>query len=119
VLEGGLGLVEVRARDLQAALVDLLLGLDLVELDVGCVVGLDRLLEVGIDRLDLGENTLRLRLFLRYRGGARRGREEGGRQEGEKRYESGLSPGRSDQDSPIGTMADAYWGRDAITSAAL
>src|SRR5688572_12470822 len=111
--------MEVRARDLQPALVDRLLGLDRVQLDVGGVVGLDRLFEAGVDRLDLSEDLVGLRLFRSNWGGAGRGGEKGGRQKDEQRYESRVSFGRSDQDPRIGTMADAYWGRGAITSAAL
>jgi hypothetical protein len=49
----------------------------------------------------------------------RDGREKQGRKKDEQRYDNRVSFGRSDYNPPIGTMADAYWGRGAITSAAL
>jgi hypothetical protein len=64
VLENLLRSLEVRARDFKTPLVELLLGPDRIELDVRRVVGLDRMLEVRVDRLDLGEDVLRFRLLL-------------------------------------------------------
>ena len=55
-LERSLGGAEVRARDLQALLVELLRGDDPVELDLRRVVRLDDELEVRVELLDLGEN---------------------------------------------------------------
>jgi hypothetical protein len=69
--------------------------------------------------LNLRKDLLSLGLFRGNRGGARRGREKRGREKDEQRYDSCLSLRRSDYIPPIGTMANAYWGRGAITSGAL
>jgi hypothetical protein len=100
-------------------LVDPLLFRNRVELDLRRVVGLDRLLEVRVDRLDLCEDLLRFGPLRSYRGGAGRGREQGGREEDEQNYEDRLSRCRSDQNPPVGSMAGADWGGGAVTSRAL
>jgi hypothetical protein len=81
--------------------------LDGVVLDLSRVVGLNRLLEIGVQGLDLGEDLLGLGLF-RSNGGCRTrtGREEtGGRESAEKREGKRVSPSRSDQNRLIGTAA--------------
>jgi hypothetical protein len=110
---------EVGARNLESALVQLLGGLDVVELDVGRVPRLDSLAEARVDRLDLSEDLLRLGLFRGDRRGAGGRGEERSRKKNEQAYDSRLTFGRSDQNPPLGTMANTYWGRGAITSAAL
>src|SRR5918996_240413 len=67
--EIGLGAAEIALRNSQSALVDPLLGLDLVEPDLGRVIRLDRHPELGIQRVDLPDDLLSLGLL-----GADRGR---------------------------------------------
>jgi hypothetical protein len=76
LLQEGLGALVVRPRDLESSLVDLLLGLDSVELDLRGVVSLDDLLQARVDRLDLRQNVLSLRLLRGDRRRAGGGSEE-------------------------------------------
>jgi len=118
-LQEGLRALVVRPRDLEAALVDLLLGLDPVELDLRGVVGLDDLLQARVDGLDLRQNLLSLRLLRGNRRGARSGGEERRREQSEESYEGRLSLRRSDQNPPAGTMAGADWEGGAVTRGTL
>jgi hypothetical protein len=58
--EPGLGDSVVRTGDAEVPLVALDVALNPVELDIGEVVGLDHVREVGVDLLHLGEDVLRL-----------------------------------------------------------
>jgi hypothetical protein len=82
--EEGLSRPEVRLGGPQPVLVDTKFRLDRVELDLRSVVGLDDVLEVGVDGLDVCEDLPGLRLLrLDGRGGSSPGGEEGGRGEGD------------------------------------
>ena len=70
-LEHLLRAAEIGLCDLQLALVVAQVLLDAGELLVGEVVRLDRVLEVRVETLDLGEHALRLGLFRRDRAGGR------------------------------------------------
>jgi hypothetical protein len=63
-LEVPLRVPEVGARDLEPPVVDLLLGLDLIELDLLGVECLDDLAEIRVELLDLGQDLLSLCLLL-------------------------------------------------------
>ena len=115
----GLSTAQARLRDSQMARVRLQVGVDLVELDVGEVVRLDRMRELPVDRLDLFEHVLGLRLLrldVRVsRGVLDRGQgngHENRRQEREDRRR--LALGRADyvvtfrstpQDTPLGARS--------------
>jgi hypothetical protein len=119
LLQEGLRALVVRPRDLEPALVDLLLGLDSVELDLRGVVSLDDFLQARVDGLDLSQDLLSLRLLRGDRRGARGGGEEGRREKSEKSYKGCLSLRRSDQNPPSGTMAGADWEGSAVTRGTL
>ena len=73
--------LEARPRDRQVLRVRLQVGLDPVELDVREVVRLDRVRELPVDLLDLGEDALRLRALRgdgRIGGGGSHGRQRDG-----------------------------------------
>jgi hypothetical protein len=108
LLQEGLRALVIGARDLQPAFVDFLLGLDPVELDLRGVVGLDDVLQARVDGLDLNQNLPSLRLLRGDRRGARGGSEEGRREQSEESYKGRLSLRRSDQNPPLGTMADKH-----------
>ncbi len=119
LLQEGLRALVVGARDLEPALVDLLLGLDPVELDLRGVVGLDDVLQARVDGLDLSQNLLSLRLLRGDRRRARGGGEERGREQREESYKDRLSLRRSDQNPPVGTMASAHWEGGAVKAGTL
>jgi hypothetical protein len=119
LLQEGLGALVVRPRDFEPSLVDLLLGLDSVELDLRGVIGLDDLLQARVDGLDLRQNVLSLRLLGGDRRGARGSGEERRREKSEERYKGRLSLRRSDQNPPPGTMAGADWEGGAVTRGTL
>ena len=62
--QAALGDLEVPARDAHLAVVRPQVGLDRVELDRGGVVRLDRLPELRVERLDVGEHSLGLGLLV-------------------------------------------------------
>jgi hypothetical protein len=95
-LERPLGLAQVGAGDLQPLVVDLLLGLDLVELDLLGVERLDDVAEIRVELLDLRQDLLCLSLFrLDLRGsGDRRLRQRQDRER--EQQDKGESFGRSD-----------------------
>jgi len=119
LLQEDLRALVVGARDLEPALVDLLLGLDPVEPDLGGVVGLDDVLQAGVDGLDLSQNVLSLRLLRGDRRRASRPGEERCREQSEERYKSRLSLRRSDQNPRVGTMAGARWEGCAVKGGTL
>ena len=67
LLEEALRPLVVRACYLEAPLVHFLLRLDRIQLDLRGVVGLHDLLQIGVDRLDLGENLPCLRALRPHR----------------------------------------------------
>jgi hypothetical protein len=117
LLQEGLRALVIGARDLQPAFVDFLLGLDPVELDLRGVVGLDDVLQARVDGLDLSQNLLSLRLLGGDRRRARGGGEDRRREQSEESYKGRLSLRRSDQNSPLGTMAGTHWVGGAVTAA--
>jgi len=119
LLQEDLRALVVGARDLEPALVDLLLGLDPVELDLRGVVSLDDVLQARVDGLDLSQNLLSLRLLRCDRRGPGSGGEERRRENGEESYKGRLSLRRSDQNPPSGTKAGADWAGGAVTRGTL
>jgi hypothetical protein len=103
----GLGDAVVRTGDAEVPLVALDVALDPVELDVGEVVGLDHVREVGVDLLHLGEDVLRLgalRVQLGRVGGGSACCREGGDEDQE--YRSGDAVTHSDVTSSVPNLRD-------------
>jgi hypothetical protein len=111
---------EVGAGDLEPPLVHPLLGADAVELDLRGIVGLDRVTEIRVDLLDLGEDLARLRLLrldlrrLRCRGSRERQRRRGAKEEEER-----VSSSRSDAYLREGAATGANTGPGAVTGGGL